>query len=52
MKDRCELDDSGAIVSYFYGELPAGDHAATELHLAVCAECREQLEELATIRTP
>lgn len=29
-----------------YGELPAADAAAAEVHLAACPECRAQLERL------
>jgi putative zinc finger protein len=46
----CDVQASGAIELYFYGELDAAEHAAIQAHLAACAECRDAQEELSIIR--
>jgi hypothetical protein len=47
----CDLQESGTIDLYFYGELPAVERHAIEQHVARCAECRGALDELRTIRS-
>jgi Putative zinc-finger len=47
----CHRMESGEIDLYFYGELEAGERASIEHHLASCAECRGELEDLAVIRS-
>ncbi len=47
----CEVQASGAIELYFYGEMSEGERASVERHLAGCQECRHALEELSVIRT-
>ena len=46
--DRCRGDE--AVELYFYDELPAGEHARVEAHLAVCPACRESLGDLRAIQ--
>lgn len=46
----CELQASGAIELYFYGELDAAERAVVRQHLPACAECRQSLAELSVIR--
>jgi anti-sigma-K factor RskA len=46
----CDVQASGAIELYFYGEASAGERASVERHLARCAECRRALEEMSIIR--
>lgn len=46
----CDVQASGAIDLYFYGELDAAEHASIASHLAACGECREALDELTIIR--
>jgi hypothetical protein len=46
----CDIQASGAIDLYFYGELAAGERRELEGHLARCVECRSALDELQTIR--
>ena len=36
-----------AAASYLLGALPEDEHEAYEAHLAICAECREELDHLA-----
>jgi hypothetical protein len=43
--------DKELIVGYLYDELTAADRRAFEDHVAVCAECRIDVEELRTTRT-
>ena len=47
----CDVQASGAIELWFYGELDPDERRRIEFHLAVCAECRGALDELKTIRT-
>ena len=47
----CDVQASGAIELWFYGELDPDERRGIEFHLAVCAECRGALDELKTIRT-
>lgn len=42
--------DKELIVGYLYDELPAAGRQAVEAHVAACAECRIELEELRTTR--
>lgn len=46
----CDVQASGAIELWFYGELDPDERRRIEFHLAVCAECRGALDELKTIR--
>lgn len=46
----CDIQESGAIELYFYGELTAAEHARVDLHLRGCRECAEALTELRWIR--
>ena len=45
----CELSASPDIELYFYGELDAASRARVDAHLAGCAECRQQLDDLRAI---
>lgn len=36
---------------YFFGEAPAAERKAVEIHLAGCVECREELDALSLTRT-
>ena len=47
---RCDLQTTGAIELYFYGELDASEGATIDAHLPGCAVCREALEEMSVIR--
>jgi hypothetical protein len=47
---RCDIQESGAIELYFYGELTPADHAGFDLHLRGCRECAAALAELRLIR--
>jgi hypothetical protein len=47
---RCDVQATGAIELYFYGELDAVDGARIDAHLLGCAACREALEEMSVIR--
>ncbi len=46
----CEIQASGAIELYFYGELEGAEHHEIALHVRGCEACRLALEELAVIR--
>jgi hypothetical protein len=46
---RCEVQASGSIEAYFYGDASASERAFTERHLRACAECRHALEDLSEI---
>jgi hypothetical protein len=46
----CDVQASGTIELYFYGELSPAEHDKCERHLAACALCRAALDELTTIR--
>lgn len=46
----CDVQASGAIELYFYGELESAERDSVSRHLARCSECREALEELGVIR--
>jgi hypothetical protein len=46
----CDVQMSGAVELYFYGELEPGERASVERHLSGCATCRLTLEDLAMIR--
>ena len=46
----CELSSSPDIELYFYDELDVASRQRVERHVAHCAECRERLEDLASIR--
>jgi hypothetical protein len=46
----CQVQASGAIELYFYGELPLGERPDLEAHIAECAECRAALDDLSVIR--
>ena len=50
MTATCDVQASGAIELYFYGELEGEAREAIERHLAMCAPCRAALEELKVIR--
>jgi hypothetical protein len=47
---HCIVQGSGAIELYFYGEVDPQERASIEQHLKACADCRQALDELATIR--
>jgi anti-sigma-K factor RskA len=46
----CDIHASGAIESYFYGELAGAEQDRVERHIGACAECRAALEDLSAIR--
>ena len=46
----CDIQDSGEIELYFYGELPPAEGARVQLHIRGCRECTEALAELELIR--
>jgi hypothetical protein len=47
---NCDVQASGAIELYFYGELPLGERDELRAHLAQCPECRASLDDLSLIR--
>ena len=47
---RCEVQAAGTIELYFYGELPQEERVALKAHVSGCAECRQALADLTTIR--
>jgi hypothetical protein len=47
---RCDVQASGAIELYFYGELDAVERAGVEAHVRECPECAHALDELRLIR--
>jgi hypothetical protein len=47
----CDRQQSGAVELYFYDELPAEERLDMDRHFHACAECREALDELKTIRS-
>jgi hypothetical protein len=46
----CDIQESGEVELYFYGELTRSEHARVELHLRGCRDCAEALAELKLIR--
>jgi hypothetical protein len=50
MRRPCDLQASGAIESYFYGELAGAEQDRVERHIGACAECRAALDDLSAIR--
>ena len=46
----CDVQASGTIELYFYGELPLGERADVDAHIAHCPECRASLADLSVIR--
>jgi len=46
----CDVQASGAIELYFYGELEGAEHQNVTRHVRACSACRQALEELAVIR--
>ena len=46
----CLLQAAGTIELYFYDELDARARTDVERHLAVCAECRQALDDMRTIQ--
>jgi len=46
----CDVQSSGTIELFFYGELDAAAQARVTAHLPGCVPCREALEELRVIR--
>jgi hypothetical protein len=46
----CQVQASGTIELYFYGELPLAERADIRSHVQQCAECRAALEDLSVIR--
>jgi len=46
----CDVQESGALELYFYDELATLDRARIAAHLTSCPICREQLQDLHTIR--
>ncbi len=46
----CDIQASGAIELYFYGELEGAEHHEIARHVRGCEMCRQALEELALIR--
>jgi hypothetical protein len=49
MKPPCDLQGSGTIELYFYGELPPAGERRVEEHVRACADCRAALEDLRAI---
>jgi len=49
--NACRQVESGVVELYFYDELDAQERASVALHVASCAVCRQELEELEVIRT-
>ena len=47
---RCDVQASGAIELYFYGELEGAEYQQIAAHVRACDACRQELEELALIR--
>lgn len=48
--NRCQSVEHEALVGYIYDELPAEERARLDAHLAMCANCREELDELQGVR--
>ncbi len=46
----CDIQASGAIELYFYGELESAERESVLRHISRCSECRQALEELGVIR--
>jgi hypothetical protein len=46
----CDVQASGAIELYFYGELAPAQHDVVEAHVSRCRQCQGALEELRVIR--
>lgn len=46
----CDVQASGAIELYFYGEASPSERGFIERHLAGCPECRRALDDLSVIR--
>lgn len=46
----CDIQDSGHIELYFYGELSPSERARVELHMRGCRECASALAEMNLIR--
>lgn len=49
MIPRCEIETTGTIELYFYGELRGPERTQVQRHLRGCAECRQAVEDLAAI---
>jgi Putative zinc-finger len=43
-------EDKDALVAYLYDEVEAGERARIEAHLALCAACRTEVNELRAVR--
>lgn len=50
MRPRCDLEASGTIESFFYGDLPPGERQKIERHIGACADCRAAVDDLSAIR--
>ena len=50
MTPHCDLQASGAIEMYVYGELPAEERHQVERHIDACADCQAAVRDLAAIR--
>jgi len=46
---ECTMPDQISLVDYVYGVLPEKEAARMKAHLAACASCREQVEELGRV---
>jgi hypothetical protein len=46
----CEIQSSGTIEQYFYGELATERRAELQAHVRACPDCRQALEDLSIIR--
>lgn len=46
----CDMQASGAVELYFYGELEPAERDVVRRHLSACPDCRQALEEMHVIR--
>ncbi len=46
----CDVQASGVIETYVYGEASAAERAVVQQHLTGCAECRRAIDDLSVIR--
>ena len=50
MTNRYHCDDKQRLVAFGDGEASEREHAEVEAHLAVCATCAEEADELRAVR--
>ena len=50
MTNRFRCDDEQRLIEYLYGEISVADRAGLDAHLASCAACAAEIEELRGVR--